>query len=615
MKIRRLLAFVISVAMIVGMVPTFVFAKELDFEGEEPAATEATEAEEEEPAESEDKEEPADPEDDDDDEDDAEAGDEEEIEEYILEGTKPVPESSDAKTAVNGRIGKCSWSFNGVSLTISGNGKMPSWSKETQVPWHSYRKQVRNIYIKAGVRSIGNFAFKDMSNLEYVSVYTYVRGKRALKTYGSYAFAGARVSKGAMVKSLTKIGAHCYDGSALRTAILPSKVKSIGVYAFANCSNLIKVSLTKKIKTIPNYCFCGSGLSAITISKNVKTIGQYAFAGCSNMEAVTIGKKVKTIGQYAFAASGLRKVVIPAKVKSISTCAFVYCQYLTSVKLPAKLTSIGTGAFSLCYNLRSIGIPGKVKSIGRSAFYGSGLTSVRIPASVKSIGAYAFQYCQNLTSVSLPSSIKVIAEETFYGDSNLDNIVIPASVKTIGKSAFYGCTGLTNLTIKYGVKTISDSAFANCTSIKNITIPSSVTTLGNSIFGGCTGLTVKLTQALLSSNPDAWNGFSGKTIILDANSIAVTGKMATVKAKKVKKKAQKIGVAKLYTFTDPGIGAHVFAKVSGNKKILVASNGVITVKKGLKKGTYTVWVKVLATGDLDHQDSGWKTIAVKIKVK
>ena len=72
------------------------------------------------------------------------------------------------------------------------------------------------------------------------------------------------------------------------------------------------------------------------------------------------------------------------------------------------------------------------------------------------------------------------------------------------------------------------------------------------VFGGCTGLTVKLTQALLSSNPDAWNGFSGKTIILDANSIAVTGKMATVKAKKVKKKAQKIGVAKLYTFTDPG---------------------------------------------------------------
>ena len=56
MKIKRLLAFVISVAMIVGMVPTFVFAKEIDPEADEPATTETTEAEEEEkeePAESE----------------------------------------------------------------------------------------------------------------------------------------------------------------------------------------------------------------------------------------------------------------------------------------------------------------------------------------------------------------------------------------------------------------------------------------------------------------------------------------------------------------------------------------------------------------------------------
>ena len=42
MKIKKLLAFLISVAMIVGMVPTFVFAKEIDFEAEEPAATEET---------------------------------------------------------------------------------------------------------------------------------------------------------------------------------------------------------------------------------------------------------------------------------------------------------------------------------------------------------------------------------------------------------------------------------------------------------------------------------------------------------------------------------------------------------------------------------------------
>ena len=332
------------------------------------------------------------------------------------------------------------------------------------------------------------------------------------------------------------------------------------------------------------------------------------------MTAVSFGKKVKTIGQYAFAATGLKKVVIPAKVKSVSAGAFMLCSSLASVKLPAKLTSIGAGAFLLCANLTSIGIPGKVKSIGNSAFYGCGLTSVRIPGSVKSMGTAAFAYCQNLTSVTLPGSIKTIAASAFAYDSSLESIVIPASVTTIGEKAFTDCTNLSSVTLKYGIKTISDSAFANCTSLKNITLPSSVTKVGKEIFSGCSGLVVKLVPELHDNNPDAWT--TGTTFqALNENLFEVVGKTATVKASKTKKKAQKIAASKLYTFTNPGIGGHLFAKASGSKKITVASNGVITVKKGTKKGTYTVKVKVMATGDLDHRDSGWKNIIVKVKVK
>ena len=137
-----------------------------------------------------------------------------------------------------------------------------------------------------------------------------------------------------------------------------------------------------------------------------------------------------------------------------------------------------------------------------------------------------------------------------------------------------------------------------------------------SIFNGLTGLSVTITQELHDKNKNAWTGlstYSLKTFI--NNEMTVVGKTATVKAKKVKKKAQKIAASKLYTFTESGTGAHLFAKVSGSKKITVASNGVITVKKGTKKGTYTIKVKVLATGDKTHGDSGWKTIAVKVKVK
>ena len=51
------------------------------------------------------------------------------------------------------------------------------------------------------------------------------------------------------------------------------------------------------------------------------------------------------------------------------------------------------------------------------------------------------------------------------------------------------------------------------------------------------------------------------------------------------------------------------------KKFSVNSKtGKVTVKKGLKKGTYSVKVKITAKGDKNH-NLGTKTITAKIKVK
>lgn len=260
--------------------------------------------------------------------------------------------------------------------------------------------------------------------------------------------------------------------------------------------------------------------------------------------------------------------------------------------------------------------PRKVKAISESAFAESGLTSVSIPGSVKTIGTTAFALCSKLASVSIPGSVKTIGEGAF-GMTALKSVVIPGSVSNIGTAAFLGCTALAEVKINYGVKSIGTQAFTGCTSLKALTIPSSVTTLGDSVFDGCSGIAIRLTNELKTAFPNAFAGITGTPSFIDLkeNTIAVTGKLATVKAKKVKKKAQKIAAAKLYTFTEPGIGGHLFAKVSGNKKIAVASNGVITVKKKLKKGTYAVRVKVMATGDLEHRDSGWQIITVKVKVK
>ena len=100
------------------------------------------------------------------------------------------------------------------------------------------------------------------------------------------------------------------------------------------------------------------------------------------------------------------------------------------------------------------------------------------------------------------------------------------------------------------------------------------------------------------------------------NTLAVKGKTATVKYKTLKKKNQSLKVSKVIKVTNKGQGTRTYAKVSGNKKITInKKTGKVTVKKGLKKGTYTVKAKVKAAGNSTYNASSWKTVTSKIQVK
>ena len=106
------------------------------------------------------------------------------------------------------------------------------------------------------------------------------------------------------------------------------------------------------------------------------------------------------------------------------------------------------------------------------------------------------------------------------------------------------------------------------------------------------------------------------TINKAANPLKVKAKKATVKFSAVKKKTQTLGVAKVIAFTNKGQGTKTYVKLSGNKKITIAKKtGKVTVKKGLKKGTYKVKVKVKAAGNANYKASAVKPVTITIKIK
>ena len=98
-----------------------------------------------------------------------------------------------------------------------------------------------------------------------------------------------------------------------------------------------------------------------------------------------------------------------------------------------------------------------------------------------------------------------------------------------------------------------------------------------------------------------------------ANTLKASGKTATVKYSSLKSKNQTVSQSKAFDVSKAK-GKVTYSKSSGESKITVSSAGKITVKKGLKKGTYKVKVKVKAAGN-DTYKAATKTVTVTIKVK
>ena len=319
---------------------------------------------------------------------------------------------------------------------------------------------------------------------------------------------------------------------------------SIEYSAFADCENLVSITIPEKVSSIKvglkegyiESAFLGcSGLKSIRVEKGnsyydsrndcnaiIETASDKLIIGCQN---TMIPDDIKIIGTAAFyKCTGLTSISIPEGVTSIFVSAFEYCSNLTSLALPESVGYIGCNAFEWCTSLTSINIPLQMTSIESMTFWGcTSLQSVTIPESITFIGNGAFWGCSSLTSITIPKSVRTIYSEAFSGCSGLtsmkvdeenpifdsredcnaiietstnllcagcQNTVIPESVTAIASLAFYDISSLKSITIPEGVTRIDKLAFTGCSSLASIKIPSSVISIGESAFSGCVNLTI-----------------------------------------------------------------------------------------------------------------------------
>ena len=116
---------------------------------------------------------------------------------------------------------------------------------------------IKEINIPNGITSIGDYAFKNCSNLTSVSI----------------------------PNSVTSIGDGVFSScSSLTSITIPDSVTSIGFYVFSDCSALTSITIPDSVTSIGNYVFDGcSALTSISIPNSVTSIGNGAFNSCKNL--------------------------------------------------------------------------------------------------------------------------------------------------------------------------------------------------------------------------------------------------------------------------------------------------------------------------------------------
>ena len=183
--------------------------------------------------------------------------------------------------------------------------------------------------------------------------------------------------------------AACID-RRITSIVVPSIVTKIGNYAFANCKQLVNVSLHNGITEIGNYAFYfDTELVSCPLPETLGKIGSYAFQSCGKLNLSVLPESLTTLGEYCFnACVSITISSVPHGVTSIPRECFSACNSITNFTIHNAVQTIDSGAFRLCKNLATVTFKGTPTGI---------------------INPGAFTNCTNLTDIYVPWSEGAVA--------------------------------------------------------------------------------------------------------------------------------------------------------------------------------------------------------------
>ena len=381
-----------------------------------------------------------------------------------------------------------------ISSNVTGDVTIPSTvtfkGKELAVTairsYFAYGEdRITSITISDGVKEIGDWAFKNCSNLLRVTM------PKSLTYIGERAFEDCSKLEKVDALGVNTIEASAFANCENLTSCVFKSLKEIGEKAFTNCG-IVSIDLPSTLTTIRWGAFyqCNK-LVSFNIPNNVKEVKSNIIGECKSLKELTIGNGIDKLPPICLNCPKLEKLRIEDSENSLliiegsglpTSSSYGTLRYLSSIFSGCGLKEVYIGR-----NLKPKWSTNEVLDYFiKAPFQGFGISKVVIGPYVTSIEMrckrdwsdgycteQAFKDCKELTEVIFQSSlIKEIPEEAFSGCDNLQKIKLPNSVQRIEEGAFKGCNSLSTIDLGENLEYIGRSNFYYCNRLSTINIHS-----------------------------------------------------------------------------------------------------------------------------------------------
>lgn len=329
-----------------------------------------------------------------------------------------------------------------------------------------FKSNVNEVTLPASVTTIEAAAFAEATALESLTV-PFIGGSASENCYMLYIFGGSIfASENEDGETEYRVSNSGAAPASLKKLTVTGAITSVPDFAFAYLDSVSELNLTGEITSIGMYGFYGTGLTEVVIPSTVKKVGDYAYANMADLESVTVpGSVGDGLGIAVFYSDQSLKTirfeegvtVIPELTcypysSTDRTGKTVYSSAIEEIYLPSTLVKIGNMAFAFAGTYSSgadntrfdedfklvMASGDSLTEIGDRAFYMSAITELRLSSALKSVGELCFANCGKLSGVTFGSAEK------------------GSALESLGGACFAGCVSLNELRIYKNVTSEAD---------------------------------------------------------------------------------------------------------------------------------------------------------------